>query len=68
MWYHVVLKVAMERGFFQKEKRKRRGRDFFIYLKYSFSCTGVGIFSCGLWDLVPQPAMDPGPLRWSAEP
>ena len=50
------------------KRKKKVGGDFFIYLKYSFSCTGMGIFSCGLWDLVPQPGMDPGPLRWSAEP
>ena len=42
-------------------------RAFLFYQKekniYYLAVQGL---SCGIWDLVPQPGMNPGPLHWES--
>ena len=34
----------------------------FIYLTAQGLSWSMGIFNCGMWDVVPQPEMEPRPL------
>ena len=48
--------------FFLKKKRKKKEKH--TYLAWLGLRCGTQDFNCSMWGLVPQPGMEPRPLRW----